>query len=157
MNLNKLTKVELINKIDQLKKEKLDIKVKNNNANKINDDKINNNNNTSFYSIISKIKTLILSLTFVGILSQVFKNYKTIRGILKAANYVIIGIFGISIFEAFGLGFIAKFLGELKFIFGSIVTYLTDSTFYNYLIGMFNVAEEKESIRNGYKKPVDID
>jgi hypothetical protein len=37
MNLNKLTKVELINKIDQLKKEKLD--VKNKTSNKINENK----------------------------------------------------------------------------------------------------------------------
>jgi len=35
-------------------------------------------------------------------------------------------MFGISIFEAFGFGFIVKLLGELKYIFGGIVAYLTD-------------------------------
>jgi hypothetical protein len=158
MNLNKLTKVELINKIDQLKKEKLDIK--NNSANKINDKKITvDNKSTLIYDIFSKIKTLILSLSIIGILSQVFKNYKTIRVILRAANYIIIGLFGMSLFDAFGLGFIVKFLGELKYVFGSIVTYLTDSTFYKYMLNMFNVAEEKEkeSVRGTYKKSEKID
>jgi hypothetical protein len=178
-NLNKLTKVELINKIDQLKNENLDIKVKNSNANKINDDKINsttkinsankinndkidsttkiNDDNTSLYIIFSKIKTLILSLTIKGIFTQIFKNYKTVRLILKAANYIIVLIFGMSIFDAFGLGFIAKFLGEFKYIFGAVVAYLTESTFYTYLMQIFNINEEKESIRSNYKKPVEID
>jgi hypothetical protein len=67
-------------------------------------------------------------------------------------------MFGFSLFEAFGFAFITKLLGELKYILGSIVTYLTDSTFYNYLYKLFNVAEEKEeSIRSVYKKPVETD
>jgi hypothetical protein len=66
-------------------------------------------------------------------------------------------MFGISIFEAFGFGFIVKLLGELKYIFGGIVAYLTDSTFYNYLVNLFNVADENQSVRNAYKKPVETD
>ncbi len=60
-------------------------------------------------------------------------------------------------FEAFGIGFLVKFLGELKYIFSAGVTYLSESTFYEYLRNMFNVVEENKSIRNSYKKPVEID
>jgi hypothetical protein len=63
-----------------------------------------------FYEILSKIKNLIISLTIVAFLMRIFKNYKTIRVVLKTANYIILTIFGISIFDAFGLSFITKFL-----------------------------------------------
>jgi hypothetical protein len=66
-------------------------------------------------------------------------------------------MFGMSIFEAFGFGFIVKLLGEFKYIFGAVVAYLTDTTFYKYLITVFNVVEEKVSVRSTYKKPVEID
>lgn len=107
--------------------------------------------------IILKFKVYILSLSIIAVLTKTFKNYKSIRAILKFANYIIVTMFGISIFEAFGFGFLVKLLGELKYIFGSIVAYLTDSTFYNYLTKIFTVVEEKESVRGTYKKPKDID
>jgi hypothetical protein len=160
MNLNKLTKVELINKIEELKNKKTKIiekSVDKNIESKSADKNKNNENNITLYSIFLKIKTLILSLTIIGILSQIFKNYKTFRVILKFANYIILGIFGMSMFDAFGLGFIAKFLGELKYILGAGVAYLTDTTFYNYLTKIFNVVDEKESIRDTYKKSEKID
>jgi hypothetical protein len=98
-----------------------------------------------------------LSLSVIAILNQVFKNYKSVRAVLKLANYIIVTMFGMSLFDAFGLGFIVKIFGELKYIFGAVVAYLTDSTFYNYLTKLFNVAEEKQSVRNIYKKPVETD
>lgn len=163
MNINKLTRAELISKIQELENQKsktieksVDKKINDNK--KINDKKITvDNKSTLIYDIFLKIKTLILSLTFIGILTQVFKNYKTIRVILKFANYIILGIFGMSMFDAFGLGFIVKFLGELKYILGAGVAYLTDTTFYNYLTKIFNVVEEKDSIRDTYKKSEKID
>jgi hypothetical protein len=93
----------------------------------------------------------------ITILSKIFKKYKSIRAILRIANYIIVTMFGISLLDAFGLGFLAKFLGELKYIFGAVIAYLTDSTFYNYLMKMFNVSEEKQSIRDLYKKPIETD
>jgi hypothetical protein len=110
-----------------------------------------------FYEILSKIKNLIISLTIVAFLMRIFKNYKTIRVVLKTANYIILTIFGISIFDAFGLSFITKFLWELKYIFVGIATYLTETTFYNFLMNLFNVTSEKESVRSTYKKPTEID
>jgi len=99
----------------------------------------------------------LLSLSIITVLTRLFKNYRSIRAILRVANYVILALFGVSFLEAFGLGFIAKFLGEVKFILLNIVTYLTDSTFYLYLSKMFKVTEENQSIRNIYKKPVEPD
>ena len=144
-NLNTYTKSELIALLDSKNMKKSDGV----NVNKT-------QTPLTFWDILNKVKIWILSLSIIAILSQVFKKYKSIRALLKIANYIIVTMFGISLFEAFGLGFIAKFLGELKYVFGSVIAYLTDSTFYNYLIKMFNI-DEKQSIRNTYKKPIEVD
>jgi hypothetical protein len=157
MDLNKLTKAELINKLTkaELQKGKLEPKIEKLKSNK--EEITTNKKSVLFYEILLKIRNLIISLTIVAFLMRVFKNYKTIRVMLKTANYIILTIFGISIFDAFGLGFITKFLWELKYILVGIATYLTDTTFYNYLMNIFNVTSEKESIRSSYKKPVETD
>jgi hypothetical protein len=149
MNLNKFTKAELISKLEVLKSKGIE-KSKSN-------DKINTQPSLTIWDILNKIKILIISLSFIQILLRLFKNYKSIRAILKLANYIIVTMFGVSLLEAFGLGFLVKILGELKYIFGAVVTYLSDSTFYNYLMKMFNVTEEKGSVRDIYKKPVETD
>jgi hypothetical protein len=152
MNLNNFTKAELISKIQELKQAE---------SKKIENSKLVDKNkkqsSLTFWDILLKFKFWILSLSFIAILSRVFKNYKSIRALLKIANYIILTMFGISILDAFGLGFIAKFLGELKYVIGGVIAYITESTFYNYLMKMFNVAEEKGSIRAAYKKPLEID
>jgi len=152
MNLNNFTKAELISKIQELKQAE---------SKKIENSKLIDKNkkqsSLTFWDILLKFKIWILSLSFIAILSRVFKNYKSIRALLKFANYIILTMFGISILDAFGLGFIAKFLGELKYVIGGVIAYITESTFYNYLMKMFNVAEEKGSIRAAYKKPLEID
>jgi hypothetical protein len=163
MNLNNLTKAELISKInkDANKKEMLTSE----NTNPIKKEKVSSetklkkdtNNTSKFLEIFRLFKNLILSLTIIATLNKLFKNYKTVRSILKLANYIILSIFGISMLDAFGLGFIVKILGELKYIFMSVITYLSDTTFYNYLMTSLNVAESKESIRTSYNKPVEID
>jgi hypothetical protein len=157
MDLNKLTKAELINKLTkaELQKGKLEPKIEK--LESKNEKLESGKKSALFYEILSKIKNLILSLTIVAFLMRIFKNYKTIRVVLKTANYIILTIFGISIFDAFGLSFITKFLGELKYIFVGIATYLTETTFYNFLMNLFNVTSEKESVRSSYKKPTEID
>jgi hypothetical protein len=169
MNLNKYTKAELISKLGSkidTNKSKIDSnnsKIDSNDINKLKNelDKLKNNldnsKSLSIIDIIIKFKVWILSLAIVAVLSKIFKNYKSIRAILKVANYIILTMFGFSIYEAFGFGFLVKLLGELKYIFGSIVAYLSDSTFYKFLMTKFNVAEENISIRTDYKKPNEID
>jgi hypothetical protein len=64
-------------------------------------------------------------------------------------------MFGLSIFEAFGFSFLIKFFNELRYIFGSIINYLTDSTFYNYMKSVLKVTDQNESVRAVYKKPTE--
>jgi hypothetical protein len=149
-NLNKLTRAELIQKI-----ENLDVpKIKNT---EVSSKHKSIKSSVAILDIFNNIKKLIISLSITTILMHIFRKYKSIRAILKLANYIIITIFGISIFEAFGLGFIVKFLGELKYVFGAVITYLTNTTFYNYLIKLFDVNEHTQSVRETYKKPVEVD
>lgn len=164
MNLNNLTKAELISKINQIKKEKLESKNELNKQKEKLESKINLNKqndkrqtDTTFLELILKLKNLILSLSIIAVLMNLFKNYKTIRNVLKLANFIVLTIFGISMFEAFGLGFIVRMLGELKYIFGAVVAYLTDTTFYKYLMKSFNAVEEENevSVRAKYSKPVE--
>jgi hypothetical protein len=145
-NLNNYTKSELIALLESKKVDK---------SKEIDTNKTSKS--ITIWDIFYKFKIWILSLSVIAILSRFFKNYKSIRAILRLANYIFLTMFGISIFDAFGFGFIVKFLGELKYIFGGIVAYLTDSTFYNYLYKLFNVTEEKQSVRTIYKKPVETD
>lgn len=81
MNLNKFSKAELISKLSQQKSlnNKLEdsIKESKNNSN------IANQNSITFIDIISRLKTWILSLTIIAILSKIFSKYKSIRAVLK--------------------------------------------------------------------------
>ncbi len=120
-NLNNHSKAELIRLINKQENNLV------NSENELNKKQINSKESSiTIWDIIHKFKIWILSLTAIAVLGKIFKNYKSIRAVLKVANYVILTMFGISIFEAFGFGFIVKLLGELKYIFGGIVAYLTD-------------------------------
>lgn len=68
-------------------------------------------NSVTLIDVIIRIKHWILSLTIIALLTKIFKNYKSIRAILKVANYIILTMFGVSLFEAFGFGFIIKLIG----------------------------------------------
>ena len=155
MNLNKYTKAELISKLNNVSKE---IKVSNENSKK--DVSIKNKEiKTSdlIYDILNKVRNLFFSLTIITVLAKIFKNYKSVRAVLKLANYIVLAIFGISIFEAFGLGFIVKFFGELKYIYGGILAYLSDTTFAQYIKSFFSLTNQNESIRRSYNKPQETD
>lgn len=79
-----------------------------------------------------------------------------IRTFLKMANYIILAMFGFSLYEAFGLGFIINLLGQFKYILAGVIAYLESSTFYQYLRNLFNMNDHK-SVRAGYNKPEQID
>jgi hypothetical protein len=162
MKLQKYTKAELISKLENIRKERLENSklVENESDSKISNKSevsINKNKNTSdqIFDILIKVRNLFLSLSVIAIFTRVFKNYKSVRAVLKLANYIVLAIFGISIFEAFGLGFLVKFFNELRYVFGGVIAYLTDTSFYNYMIKMFNVSDNDQSIRNNYKKPIE--
>ena len=147
-NLNKYTRAELISKLNKLEQQninKTEVPIKNNEI-KISD---------LIWDILTKIRNLFFSLSIIAIFTKIFKNYKSVRAILKLANYIVLAIFGISIFEAFGLSFIVKFFNQFRYVFAGVISYLSDTTFYHYLMRVFNVAEEKQSIRSIYKQPTE--
>nr|YP_009487295.1 hypothetical protein [Russula lepida]AWB36197.1 hypothetical protein [Russula lepida] len=143
MDLNKLTKAELISKLE---KQKHNTKTT-----------TKTDSGPTIIDVISKFKHWILSLTIIALLMRIFKKYKSIQAVLRVANYIILTLFGYSIFEAFGFGFLAKLFGELKYIFGAVLAYASETTFYDYILRMFNAVEEKPSVRAGYNKPDKID
>lgn len=147
MDLNKLTKAELISKLEKTKS-KSATELKSATESKSN----KTQSSPSIIDVIISFKHWILSITIITILLKTFKQYKSIQAVLRLANYIIWTMFGMSILDAFGLTFLAKFFGELKYIFGAVITYLTESTFYTYLLSVFKVTDGKESIRESYKK-----
>ena len=159
-NLEKFTKAELISKLEKLNKKELQNSIKSENS-KSEVSKSVKNEPIKIWDLIleilSKFRSLFLSLSVVAILIRIFKNYKSIRAILKVANYVILALFGMSLYEAFGLAFIVKIFGEIKNISTAVMVYLTESTFYQYLGSIFNISKEDQSVRDKYKNPVEYD
>lgn len=152
MNFNKYTKAELISELKNIPSEMKNIPQNKENKSKgINANKIEHS--VTIWDILNKLKIFILTLPFIIILSRIFKNYKSIRAILRLANYVILTLFGFSMYEIFGFGFFTQF----KYFYDGIVSYLSESKFHLFLKRIFNVTEEvnKESIRNTYKKKQD--
>jgi hypothetical protein len=148
MDFNKLIKAELIS---ELKKSN-----KNTPKNKSKDS--NNQKSISIIDFIFYMKNWILTFTIISLLIKFFKKYKTIKSVLYLINYAILAVFGVSLIDAFGFGIVIRLFAELKYIFGSIIHYLTHNSFYDYLSSTFNANEEKtqrESIRKMYEQKED--
>jgi len=77
----------------------------------------------------------------IALLIKIFRKYTFLNKTLRFANWTILTIFGISVFDAFGLGFIAKFFNEIRNILGNIIGYLSNTTFYSYIFSMFKSTE----------------
>lgn len=133
MNLKKYTKAELIS---QIKKSKSEL---NNKA---------NNNNTIFISVknylfkvwdsIAVLKNILLKITLISLIIQIFKKYRLFRKLWLTLNTIVMSIFSISLLDNFGFDFISNFLTEVKFILGNTVDYLTNTHFYKYLTNIFS-------------------
>lgn len=101
-NLNKYTRAELIallesNNIEKLEQPNTKIKTEASIKNK------EVKTSDLILDILVKVRNLFLSLTVITILLKIFKQYKSIRAVLKVANYIVLAVFGLSIFEAFGI------------------------------------------------------
>lgn len=88
------------------------------------------------------MKKWILSIAIITLLIKIFKKYRLIRTVLKTANWTILSIFGISVIDAFGLGFLVNFFREFTKIIGNIVGYLSNTTFYSYIFSIFKSTED---------------
>jgi len=121
MNLNKLTKAELISKFKKI-----------DNKNSIRDA-----NNITLVELILTLKNWILKLTIITLIIKWFKKYTFVSKILRFFNWIILSIFGISFMDNFNLSFIHNFISEITLIFSLITSYLTTTYFYSYLTSMW--------------------
>lgn len=92
-------------------------------------------------------KNILLKLTFISLIIQMFKKYKIFRRVWKIINTIVMSIFGISLLDNFGIEFINNFLIEVKIISGNIINYLSNTNFYLYLSKLFS----SDEVTNGSK------
>jgi len=118
MNLNKYTKAELISKF-----KKIDVK---NNSN-------NNQSQIKLVELLNLLKGWIMKLTIIALIFKYFKKYTFISKILRFANWIIVSIFGFSVVDNFGIGYISSFVTDIRLIVAGITAYLTSTQFYAYL------------------------
>jgi hypothetical protein len=135
MNLNKFTKAELISKLNKNKK------MDNINKSILKQIKIYL---SQFWDLILTFKDILVKLTLISFFIQIFKRYKLFRRLWITLNTIVMGIFGISLFDNFGFEFIRNFGNEMKLITYSIVSSFTNTQFYQYLNNLFSEKEKEE-------------
>jgi hypothetical protein len=139
MDLKKQTKAELISAIKnyQIKKleQKLDLQKESNKNKFFNQIK---SYFLQIWNLISTFKDILAKLTFISLLIGLFRKYKIFRRIWLILNSIVMGIFGISLLDNFGLGFLKNFITEIRDITYSVIDYLSNTQFYNYLNNLFN-------------------
>jgi hypothetical protein len=124
-NFNKLTKAELISKLNGLKSN-------------------NNNNKLNFIEYLLLFKTFILKITLLAIIIKVFKKYSIFRRIWSIFSTILFSIFGISLIDFYEIEAISKIFHNILDIY---------SNFYNNLSELFvkkpNIPVEIPSRMNG--------
>lgn len=132
MNLNKLTKKEIISKIKNLEGTQ---------NNSIGQKGFLSYNMALFWDFF---KLSIKKFGFMAILFRVFKKYSLFRRVYLLINGCVMAIFGISILEFYGLSFISALFAELDNILGNIIWYIQNTYFYSVLAGIFTTKVEIE-------------
>jgi hypothetical protein len=160
MNLNKLTKAELISKLQKQqhleKLAKADLKnSKSETSNVIPTSNSKVKSESWFWSVFNKIKLWFISWAIIAFMIRLFRNYKNLRNILRIMNYVILSLFGISFLEMVG----APSLFQLKQYFYMTTQFLFEIAdhFHMFLNRVFNIDDTLPSTRKVYKKPLDND
>jgi hypothetical protein len=115
MNLNKFTKAELINKLQNIRKEKLeDSKNKDSNDNNMNDIITDKRKSFSYYKVftsyiseilnlVSLIKELLFKLTLISFIIKLVRKYAIIRKIMRYIYSILFSVLGISFANNFGI------------------------------------------------------
>lgn len=93
-NLKKLTKAELISKLNSLKTKQLEI---------MNSNTTNISNNPTLFKVILKnilyFKSIILKVTLIALIIKLFKRYSILRRLWTVFNTILVTIFGISLVD----------------------------------------------------------
>nr|AWX52917.1 hypothetical protein [Lactarius sp. (in: basidiomycete fungi)] len=93
MNLNKLTKADLIKKFKQLQEK---------------------SNNTGLLAKLLLFKSLILKITLIAVLIKTFRKYSMLRRFWLIFNTLVMTIFGISLFDIYGLSFLSGIIETIR-------------------------------------------
>jgi len=144
MNLNKFTKAELISK--------LRLRDLQDHKNKINEviiktsifERIKTWTN-KIWDFIVKFINFLMKITIIRLAFKSFKNYSWIKRFWKIINGLILGIFGFSILDNFGIDFINNLFIEVKILLYNITNYLTNSQFYNWLDNFWSKKDKSPS------------
>jgi hypothetical protein len=96
MNLNKLTKAELMLKFKKLQ------------------EATQSSKNTGIIAKLLLFKSLILKITIIAILIKTFKRYSILRKIWTVINTIIVSIFGISFMDIYGINIFSNILDTLR-------------------------------------------
>lgn len=122
MNYNKLTKAELICKINNIKKS----------TNKSDSIKGIKGYLLQIWELIITFKNILIKLTLISFFIQIFKKYKIFRTIWTIINTLVMTIFGISLIENSGIEILQHYFNEIKLIV---------SNFYSYVESLFSSKE----------------
>ncbi len=139
MNLNKYTKAELISKF-----KKLDVKNENINSN-LNKNSILSQIKSYFsqiWELMLAFKNILVKLTLVSLLIQIFKKYKILRKIWTVLNTIVLSIFGLSLLENSLMEFIQGIFTETRFITVNILDYFVNTNLFQYLSKLFYNKDE---------------
>nr|AWB36250.1 hypothetical protein [Lactarius sp. (in: basidiomycete fungi)] len=93
MNLNKLTKADLIKKFKQLQDE---------------------SNNSGLLAKLLLFKSLLLKITLIALLIKTFRKYSMLRKCFMVLNMIVLSIFGISLMDIYGLSFLAGIIETIR-------------------------------------------
>jgi hypothetical protein len=148
MNLKKYTKADLISKVENLQNKMNSKSTRTNSKFLINQIKVYF---SQVWDLILTFKNLLFKLTLISLIIKYFKKIKLIRKIWIIINTIVMGIFGISIFENSLFDFFSNIIYEIRFISGNIIDYLTNTNFYKYLNNLFSnnkIIENKDIIEN---------
>lgn len=144
MNWNKYTKAELISKFKNIETSN-----KNNKQNNINSlFRIIREYFIQLWGMILLIKNLLIKITLISLIVRIFNKYKIIRRMWHLFNSVVMIVFGISVFDAYGFDFVKTFLIEIKVLTYNIINYLSETTFYNFVYSFFTNNEKLNQTRN---------
>lgn len=148
MNFNKFTKDQLINKLKRLE-----------NKNESNQNTIIPQIKSYFsqiWELILTFKTILMKLTLISLLINIFKKYKLFRRLWIIFNSIIMSIFGLNVIDGLGISWISNFVREVKFILSNIVDYFINTSMYKNLFGLLS---EDKPIENKTinSKTIEID
>jgi hypothetical protein len=120
-NLNKFTKVELISKLENITKEKLE------NSKSVNWYRAFTSYLGEILNLFNLIKEVLFKLTFITFIYKILRKYTIIRKFGLYIYRIFIGVFGFTFVNHFGfIDISSEFWNHIIFIYSMIIDYFKD-------------------------------